>query len=92
MGNSVDTRVIWRVRHMNCDGGMLGRVWQEWFMRTEEEANVGMLHEVTTRNATELRRDRAYARYAAATVEGLQGYASWQYGTMFAVDSITVPV
>lgn len=87
-----DTRVIWRVRHMDCDGGRFGRVWQEWFRSTEEEANECMLHEVTTRNAAEVRRDMSYARYAATTVEGLHGYASWQYCTMFVVDSITVPV
>jgi hypothetical protein len=45
---------------------------------------------LSTENAMEEARGRTFAMYKPATVNGIVGWCSWQYGMMLTIDSFEV--
>ena len=80
---------LWRCKRLSCDGGRLGKVWQEWFFLSEGEAKNKLYQEVSDRNTVELDRG-SKCRWKPDTVEGVEGYCNWQYGSMLICDRVEV--
>jgi hypothetical protein len=81
---------IWRVRRVSCDGGYIGKVWGESFCLNKDAAEAKLSEMLSTENALEEARGRTFAMYKPATVDGIVGWCSWQYGMMLTIDSFEV--
>ena len=88
---------IHRVRLLSIDGCRIGRTWSESFFETE----VSALRYISTRlqehNYREMSRnipDKMSRLYdeEQSTIDGITGFACWQYGRMWVIDSVRVEV
>ena len=78
---------IWRVRRIDCDGRLPGRVWSSEYFADEQEA-VQRLKELIAES------DERNPRYPFETqeedIDGIRGYCNWQFGIMLTLDSAEV--
>lgn len=77
---------VHRVRVIDVDGNKIGKTWNEWFFSEKKDAELYLKNKVNQCNA----RGRDTKQYILDTVDGIQGYYCWQYGTMICYDYITV--
>ena len=81
---------VHRVRVIDVDGNNIGKTWNEWFFSEKKDAELYLKNKVNQCNENETARGRVTVQYLPDTVDGIQGYCCWQYGTMICYDYITV--
>ena len=83
---------IHRFRKVCCDGGRIGRTYEERFFVSEDSAWDSMHEEIGNANAreVELGRDSECRMYRKGVVEGVDGYCNWAYGIMFILVTVEV--
>lgn len=76
---------IYRVRELSCDGGHLGKTWEETFFFDVEDAESHLKKLIKKSNE-----QNPQYPYVPQAIDGLRGFCNWQFGIMIALDYISV--
>lgn len=84
----IDNRIIiWRVRQLSCDGGQIGKSWEEKFFMNRETAEDFMQKRINQNNE---RNPQYLFKDTLENIEGIVGRCNWQFGSMIALDSFEI--
>lgn len=87
MMNADRNFTLYRVRSISCDGGVIGRTWNEDFFFNEEDAN----HRLRTLISENDNRNPKYPfKTLPEIIDGISGYCNWQFTTMLTVDKVEI--
>lgn len=91
--------IAYQIIRCSCDGGRIGKVWDQEFYYDKDRAERFLAATVEKHNQRE--RLHAQQRHVSdlnwrllteAVVEGIQGYCSWCYGVMVYLAEIHIKV
>ena len=79
--------VVWRVRTLSCSGGFPGREWSAEFFLDQDRAAERL--QALIAQSDQANPDAPF-RKELETLDGVSGYCNWRFGTMLAMDSVSV--
>ena len=80
-----NTKIIYRVRAIDIDGGKIGKTWFAKFFETILSAEKWRIEYINQQKAKNSKYE-----YKQDTIEGVNGIACWQFGIMYTLDGVIV--